>query len=146
MTPTQTYQNHTRWFPLFHFVTAPILLFNLIWQSVMLYREPSWDWNRAEMVVLAIGLITLSLASRLQSISPQDRIIRLEEKLRYKDVLSSELAEQSSNLKMSQVIALRFASDEELAELVQKTLNGELADAKAIKLAIKNWRGDYARC
>ncbi len=143
MSETQNYQNHARWFPLFHFITTPILLFNLIWQAVMLYQERSWD--RAEMLVLAIGLITLSLAARIQSLKPQDRVIRLEEQLRYKALLSAALAEKASNLKMSQIIALRFASDEELAELVEKTLNGEFKDSKEIKLAVKNWRGDFLR-
>ncbi len=143
MENTQNYQNHVRWFPLVHFVLFPILLFNLIWQIVMLYQYPSWD--RAEFVLLSIGLILLSLAARLQALKAQDRVIRLEERLRYQAVLSSDLAQKAANLNIGQMIALRFASDEELAELVEKTLNGEFKDSKEIKLAIKNWRGDFLR-
>mgnify|MGYP000914755946 CR=1 FL=1 len=143
MAETQTYQNHTRWFPLVHFVIFPLLLFNLIWQSVRLYQEPSWD--RAEWVLLSFTLILISLSARLQPLKAQDRVIRLEERLRYKEVLSKDLAKKAENLKTSQLIALRFASDEELSNLVERTLNGEFKDSKEIKLAIKNWRGDYLR-
>ena len=143
MSKTQNYQNHVRWNPLVHFVLTPILLFNLVWQVVMLYQDRTWD--KAESVLLAIGLIILSLAARLQSLTAQDRLIRLEERLRYSEVLPNDLAEKASNLKTSQMIALRFASDQELPELVEKTLNGELKTSKEIKLAIKNWRGDYLR-
>ncbi len=143
MENTQNYQNHVRWFPLFHFVIMPLLLFNLIWQSVMLYQYPSWD--RAESIVLAIGLMLLALSARLQALKAQDRVIRLEERLRYSEVLSNDLAQKAANLQTGQMIALRFASDEELPELVEKTLNGEFKDSKEIKLAVKNWRGDYLR-
>ncbi len=143
MPETQNYQNHVRWYPLVHFVLTPILLFNLIWHSVRLYQEPNWD--RAEFVLLAIGLVLLSLAARLQALKAQDRVIRLEERLRYKELLPPDLAEKAANLKTGQIIALRFASDGELPELVQKTLNGEFKDSKTIKLAIKNWRGDFVR-
>ncbi len=143
MSEQQSYHNHTRWYPLVHFVLFPILLFHLIWQIGRFYYEPTWI--RAEYILLAFGFILLSLAARLQALKAQDRIIRLEEKFRYKDVLSKELAEKATKLKTSQIISLRFASDEELPDLVQRTLNGEFATGKEIKLAIKNWRGDYLR-
>ena len=97
------------------------------------------------MILLAVGLILLSLAARLQALKAQDRVIRLEERLRYQAVLPSALAQEAANLKTGQMIALRFASDAELPQLVEKTLNGELQTSKEIKLAIKNWRGDYLR-
>lgn len=143
MENTQNYQNHVRWYPLFHFAVVPILFFNLIWQCVMLYQVPSWD--RVEFVLLSIGLILLASSARLQALKAQDRVIRLEERLRYSEVLSSDLAQKAANLKTGQMIALRFASDAELPELVEKTLNGEFKDSKEIKLVIKNWRGDYLR-
>lgn len=143
MAETQTYQNHTRWFPLVHFFIFPALLFNLIWQAVRLYQEPSWD--RGEWLFMAFVFIALSIAARLQALKAQDRVIRLEERLRFKEVLPKDLAEKASNLKTSELIALRFASDAELPELAQKVVNGEFATTKDIKLAIKNWRGDYLR-
>lgn len=143
MAETQNYQNHVRWFPLVHFVLFPLLLFNLIWQSVRLYQEPSWD--RAENILLAFTFILLNVAARVQALKAQDRVIRLEERLRYKEILPADLFEKAKNLKISQIVALRFASDEELPDLVQRTLNGEFEKANGIKLAVKNWRGDYLR-
>ena len=143
MTETQNYQNHVRWFPLVHFVLMPLLLINLLWQIVWLFLAPSLD--RAESILLAIALLILALAARLQALKVQDRVIRLEENLRYKELLSPELQAKAANLETGQVIALRFVSDEELPNLVERTLNGEFKDSKEIKLAVKNWRGDFLR-
>ena len=143
MDKTQNFQNHVRWYPLVHFFLTPVLLFNLIWHSVRLFQEPNWD--RAENLLVAIALLLISVAARLQALAAQNRVIRLEEYLRYKEILPMDLAVQARNLKISQIIALRFASDEELSELVRRTLKGEFTDTKAIKLAVKNWRGDYLR-
>lgn len=143
MNETQNFQNHVRWYPLFHFVLTPILLFNFIWQAVRLYQDFTWD--RAENLLMAFAFICLSVGARLQALKAQDRVIRLEEQLRYQAILSQDLLEKSKKLKISQLIALRFASDAELPELVERTLNGEFKSSKEIKLAIKNWRGDYLR-
>lgn len=143
MAEPQNYQNHVRYFPLVHLVIMPLLLLNLIWQIVCLYQENTWD--RAENVLLAVVFMLITLAARLQALRAQDRVIRLEERLRYKEILPADLAQQTSNLKTGEILALRFAPDEELPELIQKTLNGELKTSKEIKQAIKNWRGDYLR-
>jgi hypothetical protein len=143
MKDTQNYSNHTRWLPLVHFVLFPIFAFNLIWQTVRLYQEPRWD--RVVMILLALAFIGLNVAARLQALRAQDRVIRLEESLRYQRTLQGELAEKAEALPTRLKIALRFASDEELAELVERTVSGELKTSKEIKLAIKKWRGDYLR-
>ncbi len=143
MSETQTYKNHVRWYPLVHFFLTPVLLFNLIWQIVRLYQEATWD--RAENLLVAIALLALSVAARLQALKAQDRVIRLEENLGYRQILTPDLAQKANQLSNGQIIALRFASDGELPELVEKTLNGEYKNAKEIKLAIKNWRGDFLR-
>ncbi len=143
MEQTQTFQNHTRWFPLVHFVLMPILAINLIWQVVRAYQD--FNWDRAENILIAVALLILGLAARLQALKAQDRVIRLEEKLRFRDVLSPEMAAKADNLTTGQLISLRFASDEELSDLVNRTVNGEFKNSKEIKLSIKNWRGDYLR-
>ncbi len=143
MAEQQTYANHTRYFPLFHFVVIPLLLLNLIYQAVRLYQEPSWD--RGIWVVLCVVFILIALVARLMALKVQDRVIRLEERLRYHRLLGSDLAGKSENLAVGQIIALRFASDEELPGLVERTLNGEFASPKDIKLAIQSWRGDHLR-
>ncbi len=143
MPTTQNYQNHVRWYPLVHFILSPLLFINLIWQTVRLYQEPSWD--RGESVLLAVTLIILSVAARLQALAAQDRVIRLEEHLRYSELLNSEIAVRATGLTTGQMIALRFASDEELHGLIERTLNGEFKTNKEIKLAVVDWRGDYLR-
>jgi hypothetical protein len=144
MAETQNYKNHVRFYPLVHYFLTPILLFNFIWQAVRLYQEPMWD--RAENLLMAIAFIALSIAARLQALKAQDRVIRLEETLRFQRVLPPELAASAlSGLSAGQIIALRFASDAELPELVRRTLNNEFQNSKEIKLAIKTWRGDYLR-
>jgi hypothetical protein len=143
MSEKQNYQNHTRFHPLFHFVGFPILAISLIYFIVRVFQDFSWD--RLMFVFLLVGVIATFFLTRVNALKAQDRIIRLEERLRYKELLPNDLAEKAMNLRTNQMIALRFASDEELPDLVQKTLNGEFASGKEIKLAIRNWRGDYLR-
>lgn len=143
MQETQNFKNHVRWYPLVHFILMPILLFNLIWQSVRLYQDPNWD--RAENLLMALAFIILTFAARAQALKAQDRVIRLEEILRYNKLLPQDLAAKAALLPSGKIVALRFASDGELAELVGRTLNNEFQNSKEIKLAIKNWRGDYLR-
>ncbi len=143
MAETQTYANHTRWYPLFHFVVVPLLALNFLSHLVRLFMAPSWAMGF--WTLLSVTLILLALASRLMALTAQDRVIRLEERLRYREVLSAELAGRFDELRTAQIIALRFASDGELGGLVERTLNGEFAKPGDIKKAIKVWRGDYLR-
>ena len=139
----QTYSNHTRWYPLFHFVVVPLLALNFLSHLVRFIMAPSWSigfW-----VLLSITLILLALAARLQALKAQDRLIRLEERLRYREVLSSDLAKRADSLSPGQIIALRFAPDEELGSLVERTVSGEFTKNKEIKQAIKTWRPDTFR-
>lgn len=143
MAETQNFQNHARYYPLVHFVITPILFINMIWQIVDLSRFRNWD--EANDLLIAVVLILMSLAARLQALRAQDRVIRLEEMLRYREVLPQDFFVKTKNLKTGQIIALRFAPDEELVDLIQRTLNGEFEKTKDIKQAVKNWRGDYLR-
>lgn len=143
MPATQTFQNHVRWYPLVHFVLFPLLLLHLIWRIVQLYQIPSWDG--AEGVLLVVTLIILALAARAQALRAQDRIIRLEERLRYRELLPADVFERANRLSTGQMIALRFAPDPELPQLLDRVLAGDLKTSKEIKLAVQNWRGDYLR-
>ncbi len=143
MSETQNYSNHTRFNPLFHFVVIPLLLINLIWSFYQLYKLQSWD--SAENILLALTLILLALAARLHGLRVQDRVIRLEEEIRYGRVLNSDLQERSRSLRLGQIIALRFASDEKLPGMVERTLKGEFEKNNDIKKAVTNWRGDHLR-
>ena len=146
MADTQSYANHTRWFPFFHFVVMPLLLLNFFDHVVRIFTNVGSErWEQAFWAVFSIVLILLAFSARVMALKVQDRVIRLEERLRYRDVLSADLAAKASDLSVGQIIALRFASDAELGGLVERALNGEFAKPKDIKLAIKDWRGDYLR-
>jgi hypothetical protein len=139
----QTYENHVRWYPLVHFVIFPIFAFNFLYQAVRLIQEPGID--RAVWVLVCLNFVLLAFAARLQAMKVQDRVIRLEERLRYMNVLPAETVDRTSALSIGQIIALRFASDAELPELVSAVCDGKISSNKEIKMAIKNWRGDHLR-
>ena len=115
----------------------------LIYWIVRFFQNPGWD--NGELVILGVALILLMFIARLFALRVQDRLVRLEERLRYDRVLDPETAAKAGELSVSQMVALRFASDEELSELVLRTLNGEFESQKDIQLAVKNWRPDYLR-
>jgi hypothetical protein len=141
--PAQNYSNHFRWFPLFHFVVMPLLLLNFLSHLVRLFMTPNWPL--AFWTLLSITLILLALSARLMVLKVQDRLIRLEERLRYKELLPPELAARASDLSVQQMIALRFAGDDELPDLARRVCDNEFAKTKSIKQAVKNWRADYHR-
>jgi hypothetical protein len=139
----QTYKNHARFFPLFHFFVAPVLLANFLIALRHLYLQPSLSAGWA--VIVAAALVALALASRLMALTVQDRVIRLEMRLRMQRALPPELCSRMEELKPQQLIALRFASDAELADLVREVLAGKLQTQKAIKLRVRQWAPDYLR-
>ena len=147
MADQQNYKNHTRWHPLFHFVVMPLLVLNFLSHIVRLFMAATESGRKALAwwTLLSLTLILLGIAGRLQALKSQDRVIRLEERLRYKEVLDADLAKRASELPASQIISLRFAPDEELAGLVSQVLDGKLNSSKEIKMAIKNWRADDHR-
>ncbi len=143
MPEQQNYQNHARWFPLVHFVLFPLALINLIWAIACVAME--FEWFRVQYLLMSIMIPILSVAARLQALKAQDRVIRLEEGLRYKELLPPDLDAKAHDFRARQMIALRFASDEELPALAERIANGELTEPKEIKMAIKNWRADHFR-
>jgi len=139
----QTYANHTRRHPPFHFFVVPVMVINFIWSVVQFVMTPGWDSGR--WAVVSLALLVLMFLVRLNPLKAQDRIIRLEERLRYQQALSPALLQQTSTLRTGQIIALRFAPDDELEELVSAVVTGKLTKPAQIKQAIKNWRGDTFR-
>ena len=141
---TQNYANHTRFVPGFHFVLAGILLLTLIGSLVNLYRSVGDHqrlYSASLIVVLTVCMGILYYYCRIFPLKAQDRAIRAEENLRH-FVLTGKLLD--SRLTIGQVIALRFAPDEEFVELAKKAVDGNMP-AAAIKQAIKNWKADYHR-
>lgn len=119
------------------------MLINFFWWVVTFVKAPGRDsgW----MIIVSLALLMLALFARTYSLKVQDRVIRLEEKLRYQRLLSPALLQQTGTLTAPQIVALRFAGDDELEELVSATIAGKFAKSKDIKQAIKNWRPDEFR-
>lgn len=140
----QNFKNHGKLVPVFHFFAIPVLVINLGW-SLYRLRELGWSFRGIFGVLLAGALVVLVFEARLFALRVQDRVIRLEERVRYERVLPEELRWRADELTENQFIALRFASDDELPVLVKKVLDEKLNERKAIKRLIKNWRPDYLR-
>jgi len=119
------------------------MVVNFIWCVVQFVMTPGWDTGR--WAVVSLALLVLIFLVRVNPLKAQDRIIRLEETLRYQQVLPPALFQQTSALRPGQIVALRFAPDDELEELVSAVLAGKLNKPGQIKQAIKNWRGDTFR-
>ncbi len=138
----QTYANHRRFVPMFHGVTFLLFLANLIFAVYHVFTV----FSVASVVFLltAIGLILLFLYTRLFAAANQDRIIRLEERLRLERLLSEPIKSRIGELTTPQLVGLRFASDDEVGGLVQRALDEKL-DREAVKKLIKEWRPDYQR-
>ena len=138
---SQSYASHRRYYPIFHYVTLPILALNVLATVVFLWRHPgarmAW-WN----VVLAFGLALLALTTRAMVVAVQDRVIRLEETLRLGRLLPDDLKGRVAELTPSQLIALRFCPDDELTDLTRAVLMEPIYKREDIKKRIKSWRSD----
>ncbi|MES2391696.1 MAG: DUF6526 family protein [Acidobacteriota bacterium] len=145
MAQPQTYKNHSRFDPLFHFFIAIVLLANIVVTAIWYGHHRFTNARSGPWAILvAIVLFLLALKARMYALKNQDRIIRVEERLRIATVVPpAELAELDS-LTMRQYIALRFASNPELPDLARRAVREKLTE-KQIKEAIKSWRADNDR-
>ena len=140
---TQTYANHRRVFPLYHYIAAPIVTLNVVYTAMEALRSP----HKATIwaFVFAIGVAASLLAARTMVLIVQNRVIRLEQRLRLVALLPDHLRGRIVELNLSQLVGLRFASDGELPSLVERCLAGELKHGDAVKRAITNWQADFLR-
>ena len=143
-TRPQSFSNHARFVPLYHFVLSALLLANLVWAGWRLFKAFSID--QLFTFVVAVALVLFFYYARSFPLHVQDRLIRLEERLRLAEALPAELRSRIPELTPGQLIGLRFAPDEELVELVPRVLDGELKGRNQIKKAVRSWRPDYYRC
>jgi hypothetical protein len=143
MAEGQNFKNHGRVVPEFHGAVFLILLVNLGWGLYRLTRGFSGD--AIVNLLLAVGLLVMAGSLRAQLLRVQDRVIRLEMRNRFRDVLPSDMAVAAAALPVKQIVALRFASDAELPALVRDVVGGSLTTGKAIKMQIRSWQGDYLR-
>jgi hypothetical protein len=141
-TTPQSHANHARLDPPFHFVLLPLALAAIVLSIIALVQRPGL--RSALWVVLAIGLAMIVTRTRIYALKVQDRVIRLEERLRLAMLLPEAARARIGELTESQLIALRFASDAELPALAVRALNEGLT-SKQIKSSIQSWRADYFR-
>jgi hypothetical protein len=139
----QTFENHARIILAYHGLTFGLLLVNLFW---WLYRASvSFSWDAIVSLLLAVALVLLFFFARIFALTVQDRVIRLEMRLRLREVLPADLGSRVGELSVRQLVALRFASDSELPELCRKVLDAGITSQRAIKTMIRNWQPDYLR-
>jgi hypothetical protein len=140
----QTYANHRRYFPLFHFFVVPLLGVNVVVTLIYAILHPGAAMNWWQVVV-AVVLLCFAFAARVMILTVQNRLIRLEETLRLQRLLPDDLRDRIGELRTGQLIALRFCSDEELPEMCRVVLSGEVRGMDEIKRRVKNWRPDWRR-
>jgi hypothetical protein len=141
--PAQHIKNHPRYVPLYHFVALPILLINFLDSLVVAYR--SLNWENILSVLVAIALILVAVTMRGFANTVQDRVIRLEEQLRFERLFPEDLRARIPEFTRDQFVALRFASDNELPALAREVLDQRITDRSAIKQMVQSWRPDYLR-
>jgi hypothetical protein len=142
----QNYANHVRLIPGYHYVAFGILVLNFLYSIYRLIRYgmlmPGQEGMRC---LIAVALLIIFYYARLFVLTVQDRVIRLEMRLRMERLLPAELRTRINEFTVKQLVALRFAGDEELPELAARVLSDRITDGKRIKQMIKNWNPDHLR-
>ena len=142
MATIQNYKTHVRFHPLYHYFLMPVGLFGLLYSGIRLAKASPEHHLDSFLIFLAFLLLAFTIALvRMYTLKVQDRVIRTEENFRHFLLTGKPL---DSRLKTSQIVALRFASDEEFVLLADRAVKENLG-AKEIKQAIKSWRADYRR-
>ena len=151
MSPTapQTFASHRRFDPLFHFFLVPVFAVGLLLSLIHFFyhfrdSDGRDNFHSFLLIVLAVALLILVFRTRIYALKVQDRVIRLEERLRLTQLLSEPLRSRIPELTEDQLVGLRFASDAEVPKLVERALNEKLRSGD-IKHAIQSWRPDHWR-
>jgi hypothetical protein len=145
MAAPQSYQNHARYDVSMHFFVFPALMVNVaVAIYVAIHFRHDYPYLGGWSIIVSLALYTLAFKSRVNDLKLQDRIIRLEERLRLATLCPGDDLAHINELTVRQLVALRFASDEEVAALAHRAITQEL-EPKAIKQAITNWRADNHR-
>ncbi len=142
---TQNFKNHARYFPFHHFIVTPLTLIFLGWTVNISNFESSESTSESiYFLILALIIVLLPLLGRTYALKNQNRIILMEMRQRYFHLTGKSFYEKEKDLRASQIIALRFAGDDELLTLMDQAISKKLSN-KEIKMSIKNWKGDYSR-
>lgn len=137
----QDYDTHTRYYHLHHFIIMPLAFFLFIWTCILTLENPDENWL---YILVGVLFILISFNARIYANKNQDRIIRLEMRLRYFQLTNVPFTEKENLLNIKQIVALRFASDEEILDLIDKAILQNLTP-KEIKKSIHEWQGDFMR-
>ncbi|GGH69449.1 hypothetical protein HNQ91_002811 [Filimonas zeae] len=141
----QNFQNHVRYYAPHHFILLPLILVGVVISLVFAVKQTadSGAWYGITAVFLLLGYTSVMLRQHY-ALTVQDRLVRLEVRFRYFTLTGKRFEPLEQQLSLSQILALRFAADEELPGLVQRAITEQLP-AKAIKQSIQQWQGDYMR-
>jgi hypothetical protein len=140
----QTFANHVRWVPGYHFFVTPVMILNFGW-SIYRWKVAGFSLGGFIGVLVAAGLVGLALYARIFALAVQNRVIRLEERMRLERLLPEDLKPRIAEFTCGQLVAMRFASDAELPALARKVLTENIQSGKAIKQMVQNWRADFLR-
>ena len=140
----QNFANHVRWVPGYHFFVIPVMTLDFGW-SIYRLKVASFSLDAFVGVLVAAGLVALTLYARVFALAVQNRVIRLEERMRLERLLPEDLKPRISELNCRQLVAMRFACDAELPALARKVLADNIQEGKAIKQMVQTWRPDYLR-
>jgi hypothetical protein len=139
----QNFENHTRVVPAYHMFVFAVFLINFVWRLAQL--KNGITFGSIMNVMLGAAFLVLFFYARMFPVTVQDRVIRLEMRLRLERLLPPDLRSRIPELTLPQLISLRFAGDDELPALARQVLDERLNDRKSIKRRIKNWEADFLR-
>ena len=139
----QSFESHAKWVPGFHFGVLPVFALNLLYCGYRMFRDPGLDAVMG--LLMALALVGLLFYARIFALRVQDRVIRLEMRLRLERLLPADLRPRIGELTHHQLVALRFASDVELPELAGAVLKEKITSRRAIKKRIRDWQADHLR-
>ncbi len=143
MSETQNFENHVKLVPAFHFFVLPVFGLNVLWSIYRCVR--SFSAESIVALILALAFAVGALYARMFALTVQDRVIRLEMSLRMQKLFPPDLCARFPEFTISQLVALRFASNAELPALARRVLDEKLTDRTAIKKMIQKWEPDYLR-
>lgn len=140
----QNFANHVRWVPGFHYFVMPVMTLNFGW-SIYRWKVGGFSLDGFVGVLTAAALFMLMFYARTFALKVQDRVIRLEERMRLEKLLPADLKPRIEEFTSGQLVAMRFACDAELPAIARKVLTDNIRTGKTIKQMVQNWRSDYLR-
>jgi hypothetical protein len=139
----QNFENHTRVVPPFHMFALPVFMINFVWRLIQL--KDGITFASIMNVLVAAAFVVAFTYARLFALTVQDRVIRLEMRLRFERLFPPDLRSRIPEFTVPQLISLRFAADDELPMLARQVLDEKLNNRKSIKRRIKSWQADFLR-